>query len=138
MFIIDGDMVRDFYDNDLGYSVQDRRANIKRILLAAHVLEDCGIFVIVANISPFEDLREFARKKIRGYHQVYLKKDIARSEETDIKGIYKKHLGKTELVGREIPFEEPTNSDLVLHVDVMTPKESLKAILSFMKKECGI
>jgi len=28
-FIIDGDLVRDFYNNDLGYTKEDRIANIK-------------------------------------------------------------------------------------------------------------
>ena len=32
-FILDGDVVRTFFDNDLSYSVADRRQNIKRILL---------------------------------------------------------------------------------------------------------
>ena len=60
-FILDGDVVRTFFDNDLSYSVADRRQNIKRILLAAYVLEQNGVIPIVCNISPFEDLRQFAR-----------------------------------------------------------------------------
>ena len=61
-FLLDGDIVRDFYDNDLGYSREDRIANIKRIMLSAYVLEQNGIVPIVCNISPFEHLRCFCRK----------------------------------------------------------------------------
>ena len=33
-FIIDGDIVREFYNNDLGYSKEERISNIKRIMLS--------------------------------------------------------------------------------------------------------
>ena len=75
-FIIDGDIVRDFYNNDLGYSKSDRISNIKRIMLSAYVLEQNGIIPIVCNISPFEFLRDFARDKFDKYVEVYLKREI--------------------------------------------------------------
>lgn len=134
IYVMDGDVVRNFYDNDLGYSAEERRANIKRILLAAYVLDANGVDVMVANISPFEDLRQFARKKIPGYLQVYLRKDLQASMAADVKGVYEEHLEKTALVGREIPFEEPQSSDLVLDVDRMTPEESMERILEFLGK----
>ena len=75
-FILDGDSVRNFFDNDLGFSVDERRQNIKRILLAAQALEQSGVIPIVCNISPFEDLRQFAREKFNDYVQIYLQKSI--------------------------------------------------------------
>ena len=33
--IIDGDVVRSFFNDDLGYGAEDREQNIKRILLAS-------------------------------------------------------------------------------------------------------
>ena len=71
-FILDGDSVRNFFDNDLDFSADERRQNIKRILLAAHALEQSGVIPIVCNISPFEDLRQFAREKFNDYVQIYL------------------------------------------------------------------
>ena len=136
-YIIDGDIVRNFFDGDLGYSVEERRANIKRILLAAYALSENGVDALVANISPFEDLRQFARKKIQGYTQVYLRKNLQASIEADVKGVYKENLEETALVGKEIPFEEPIGSDLTLDVDSMTPEESLFAIVEFLRKEKG-
>ena len=46
-FIIDGDLVRNFYNNDLGYSKADRIANIKRIMLSAYTLEQEIIPIIL-------------------------------------------------------------------------------------------
>ena len=42
-YLIDGDVIREFFDRDLGYSREDRRQNIKRIALAAYVLSKNGI-----------------------------------------------------------------------------------------------
>jgi adenylylsulfate kinase-like enzyme len=74
--IIDGDLVRDFYDNDLGYTKEDRVANIKRIFLSAYLLEKNGVIPIVCNISPFQELRVFARKKFDNYVEVYIKREL--------------------------------------------------------------
>src|SRR3989338_2385143 len=82
-FIIDGDLVRDFFENDLGYSVPDRKTNIKRIMLAAHVLSQNNVTTIVCNIHPFEELRRFARRHIKDYNEVYLRRSIEASQKND-------------------------------------------------------
>src|SRR3990170_7012687 len=70
-FLIDGNLARSFFDNDLGYSKKDRVANIKRITFAAHVLGQSDVITIVCCISPFESLRELARKRIKDYNEIY-------------------------------------------------------------------
>lgn len=132
-FILDGDLVRDFYDNDLGYSKDDRVANIKRIMLSTYVLEQNGIIPIVCNISPFEDLREFAREKFSEYNEIYLKKDINIAKDTDIKEVYKNHIKKTSIVGIDMEFEEPTKSNLILRVDEEDERESFLKIINFLE-----
>jgi len=135
-FVIDGDLVRDFYDNDLGYDKKDRVANIKRILLSAYILEENNIIPIVCNISPFEELREFARNKLKDYREVYLQKDINTAQLDDIKKIYINNTSKTPLIGIDIIFEEPKNSDLIINVDQETVNESLNKILdNILKKD---
>ena len=134
-YIIDGDVIRGFFDNDLGYTYDERIQNIKRIILAGYILEQNGIIPIICNISPFEKLREFARKKFDSYNEIYLKKSIENSKKNDVKGLYKNNLGKTKLVGIDIPFEEPQNSDLIIEVDKMGINESMEKIISFLKEK---
>ncbi len=134
-WIIDGDSIRDFFDNDLGFEQEDRVQNIKRILLAAHVLSENGTIAIVCNISPFEELRQFARKKIKNYHQIYLKKDLETSRRNDVKEIYKNHVGKTPVVGVDLQFDEPQNNDLVLDVENETVKESFQKIKAYLRQK---
>ena len=61
-YLLDGDEVRDLFDRDLGYSDQEREANIKRIILGAYLLDKNDIVGIVCNISPLEHLRALARR----------------------------------------------------------------------------
>ena len=132
---IDGDVIRKFFDNDLGYTYEERVQNIKRIILAGYILEQNGIIPIICNISPFEKLREFARKKFDSYNEIYLRKSIEDSRKSDVKGLYRDNLGKTNLVGIEIPFEEPQNCDLIVEVDNLGISESMEKIISFLKEK---
>ena len=74
---------------NLGYSKEDRISNIKRIMLSTYVLEKNNIIPIVCNISPFENLRDFARDKFDSYHEIYLNKNISIAKQNDVKGVYK-------------------------------------------------
>ena len=122
-YIIDGDLVRDFFDKDLGYSKKDRIENIKRILLAVKVLEDNDIIVIIANIFPFEFLREFARKKFKKYFEIYLKRELQNIKNKDF--VYK----SKNVVGVDLKFEEPKNPTLVIQTDKLSIQESIQKIL---------
>jgi len=128
-YIIDGDLVRDFFDRDLGYSKKERIENIKRVMIAAKVLEDNGIIPIVANISPFEELRSFARKKFKNYIEIYLKRDIKTIQNKDF--VY----NDKNVVGVDLEFEIPKNPDLVIDTSKENIKESLEKILSFIKEK---
>ena len=131
-FVLDGDLVRNFFNNDLGYSEAERRQNIKRIMLAAAVLEKTDIVPIVCNISPFEDLREFARGSFDQYIQIYLRKDIQNAQQSDVKNVYKDHQDKTPIVGLDLGFDEPQQSELVIDVDGDTVEESFNRIKNIL------
>lgn len=131
-FLLDGDVVRDFFDNDLGYSTEERKQNINRILLAAYTLEKNGIIPIVCNISPFESLRNFAREKYQNYVQIYLHKEIKEAQKNDVKNIYRDNLNVSPIVGIDLHFEKPLNNELVLFVDEETEEESFSKILIYL------
>lgn len=132
-FILDGDLIREFYDNDLGFSKEDRVANIKRIMLSAHVLEKNNVIPIVCNISPFESLRDFAREKFDDYNEIFLQKNLEIAKNNDVKGVYKENLMNTSLVGIDLIFEEPKHSNLVLEVDKETVDVSFNKILDYLE-----
>lgn len=131
-FLIDGDLVRSFFDGDLGYETKDRRANIKRIMLAANVLEQTGTIPIVCNISPFQDLRDLCRTKFNHYVEIYLKRDIQEAIKNDIKGIYKNN--HNLIIGRDLKFDIPECPDLVVDTNEETVSESKHNVYSFITK----
>ncbi|RDU22798.1 adenylyl-sulfate kinase [Anaerosacchariphilus polymeriproducens] len=137
-YLVDGDEIRNLFENDLGYSTEDRKANVKRIIMGAYILDRNDIIGIICNISPFEELRELARKKIEGYNEIYLKKDLKVSIEKDVKNVYQQNLGKTEIVGVNIGFDEPKHSDLILEVDKMTEEETFKRVVQYIEERYGI
>ena len=126
-FIVDGDLVRDFFDRDLGYSEKERIENIKRVMITAYVLEQNGIIPIVANISPFEHLREFARGKFDDYKEIYLKRDIQSITNKDF--VYE----SKDVVGVDVVFDAPKNSDIVIDTKSLNIKDSLEEIIKGLK-----
>lgn len=134
---LDGDEVRNLFDNDLGYTIEDRELNVKRIILGAYVLDQNDIIGIICNISPFQNLRDLARRKIAGYNEIYLEKDIQISIKDDVKGIYKENMGKTDIIGLGQCFDEPTNCDLHIKVDEMTEDESFQMIKKYIAGKYG-
>jgi len=131
--IIDGDIVRDFFENDLGFSKEDRVSNIKRIMLSAYLLEQNNIIPIVCNISPFQELRDFSKKKFNIYLEIYLKKEISIAQNNDVKSVYKTNNNKTPLVGVNLKFDKPLNSDLILNVDEEEVEVSFEKLICFLE-----
>lgn len=135
--VLDGDEVRRFFDNDLGYSIDERKANIKRIILTAYYLHKYGHTVIVCNISPFEDLRLLCRKKIAPYFQVYLMNTVEECKEKDTKNVYNNSQNDA-VVGVDLRFEEPLNNDLVIDTSKGTVDDNFQllthAILEIVDK----
>jgi adenylylsulfate kinase len=130
--MIDGEEARGVFDGDLGYTREDREANVKRIILAGYALDKCGILAIICNISPFEHLRRLCRQKIPGYNEIYLKKRLQVSITNDVKNMYSNNMGKTDIVGMEINFDEPSSPDLVIEVDNETVEDTLARVVAYI------
>lgn len=134
-FIVDSHFIREFFENDLKYSKEDRVANVKRVILAANILNENGIIAIICNISPFEFLREFARRKIKDYNEIYLKKDLEICKKDDVQKMYQNNIGKTEIVGIDLKFDQPRNSDLIIDTGKENVEESSKKIINYLKNK---
>ena len=56
---------------------------------------------------------------------------------SDVKGVYKKNIGKTDIVGLGQRFDEPVNCDLYINVDKMSIKDSFYLIIKYIAKKYG-
>ena len=71
--LLDGDNVRSGLCAGLGFSAEGRRENIRRVAEAAKLLNDAGVTVIAAFVSPFREDREMARRIIgSAFMEVYV------------------------------------------------------------------
>ncbi len=134
-YILDGDNIRHGLNRDLGFSIEDRKENLRRVAEVARLMYDAGISVIVAFISPLRESREYARKVIgEGFVEVYVKAPLEVCKQRDPKGLYKKALAGEirDFTGISSPYEEPTNPDLVVETNLLTPEESAKRIYDYV------
>ena len=132
--LLDGDMFRKDMGLDLGYSVKDRRENLRRAASEAKSLSDDGKTVIVAFTSPFDDVREKLRKEMPTF-LVHVKASLDTCIKRDPKGLYKKvQSGEiTNFVPFDIPYEEPTNPDLILDTEKYDLQQCVDSIISAME-----
>jgi adenylylsulfate kinase-like enzyme len=98
-------------------------------------MEDAGLIVITAFISPFIEDRLEAKKIIgENFFEIFIDTSLETCELRDTKGLYKKaRLGEIkQFTGISSPYEIPQNPDLVVKTLDSTPEESTKKILDFL------
>lgn len=133
VYWLDGDSLRGGLNSDLGFSEQDRNENIRRFAEVAALFKDAGIIVLVSAISPFKEMRDYARIKAggSGLIEVFVKAEFTTCEKRDPKGLYKK-ARKGEIAnftGISSLYEEPENPDLIIDTDALTIEESVRLVL---------
>ena len=129
--VLDGDVVRTNLSKGLGFSKEDRDTNIKRIGFVCKLLSRNGVVAIGAAISPYRATRDYNRKEIGDFIEVYCKCAIEVCIERDVKGLYKKALAGeiSNYTGVSDPYEEPLNPEVVLETDKETLEESVRKVM---------
>ena len=131
LVIIDGDQVRNLYENNLGYDKISRSKNTRRYINLVKWLNDFKISSIVAVISPFEKDREICRKEIKNYFEIYLKSSREERIKRDKKKLYAPAIKgeKKNVVDVDIPYEQPKNCNLEINTENKDPKTVVKEIM---------
>ncbi len=134
--VLDGDIVRTNLSKGLGFSREDRDTNIKRIAFVCNLLTRNGVACISAAIAPYVEAREWARKEIGNFVEVYVKCPIEICRQRDVKGLYKlADEGKLKgFTGVDDPYEEPLNPELVIETDKETVDESVDRIFAKLEE----
>jgi len=115
-FVLDGDNVRHGLCGDLGFSLEARVENIRRVGEVAKLFMEAGVIVLTAFISPYRSERERVRGMVEhgDFLEIYCDAPIAVCESRDVKGLYKKaRSGQiSEFTGISSPYEAPDNPEL--------------------------
>jgi adenylylsulfate kinase len=129
--VLDGDVVRTNLSKGLGFSKEDRDTNIKRIGFVCKLLTRNGVIAIAAAISPYREIRDFNRREIGNFVEVYCKCPLKACIERDVKGLYKKALAGEikDYTGVDDPYEEPLNPEVILETDRESHEESVAKII---------
>ena len=129
--LLDGDEVRTHLSKGLGFSKQGRDTNIHRLGYVAKLLNDNGLIVIIAAISPYREIRDSNRKLIKRFVEVHVQCPLSECERRDVKGLYQKaRAGEIEnFTGISDPYETPENPEVVLNTDQENPDESAEKVL---------
>ena len=136
--LLDGDAIRNDLSADLGFSSQDRREQIRRVVYLCKLLSKNGITCLVSVISPYRDLRNLAREEIRKvspFIEVFVKCSLESCIKRDPKGLYKKALSGeiSNFTGLQDPYEEPLSPDVMVNTDSETVEECVDKIISAIK-----
>jgi adenylylsulfate kinase len=133
--VLDGDEIRQNLSKGLGFSREDRETHLRRVTYVAKLLSRNGVAVIAAFISPYRNIREYARDETTNFLEVFVKCSIETCAKRDPKGLYKKaSSGKIkDLTGPQDLYEEPLNPDLVVDTEKFNLSDSANLILSKLK-----
>jgi adenylylsulfate kinase len=113
---LDGDVVRDGLNGDLGFSPEARRENVRRIAEVGRLMVDAGLVVVVAVIAPYAEDRAATRARFgaNDFFEVWVDTSLEICEQRDPKGLYKRaRAGQiADFTGVTAPYEIPEHPEL--------------------------
>ena len=131
---LDGDNLREIYGDDIGYSLEDRKKMAMRNSRLCKMLSSQGFNVICCTIAMFHSVRDWNRKNISNYKEIYLKVSPEVLINRDQKNLYSKHKNGTikNIMGLDLSFEEPINPNIVIENNGdKSPDEIVDFIITF-------
>jgi len=120
---------------NLGFTQQDRIENLRRVAEVSKLMNDAGLIVLTAFISPYRQDRENAREIIGdGFVEIYVSTPLEVCEQRDVKGLYAKARRG------EIPnftwissaYEPPVKPDIQVDTSACTLEEAVDQIIKHL------
>ncbi|MCF6285954.1 MAG: adenylyl-sulfate kinase, partial [Candidatus Hydrogenedentes bacterium] len=137
-FVLDGDNVRHGLCGDLGFSIEDRTENIRRVGEVAKLFVEGGLIVLTAFISPLRADRNAVRNVMPhgDFIEIYCAASLEVCESRDVKGLYKKaRSGEIpEFTGISSPYEEPVNPEIVVNTGELSLDDCAKKVIECLKE----
>ncbi|HKV42082.1 MAG TPA: adenylyl-sulfate kinase [Blastocatellia bacterium] len=137
---LDGDQVRENLSKGLGFSKEDRDANVRRIGFVARLLARNGVVVLASAISPYRQSRDDVKSLVEEdgvrFVEVFVTCPMDVLVERDVKGLYKKALAGEikNFTGVSDPYEDPLSPDIVVDSSKEQVERSVQRLLSFLRK----
>jgi sulfate adenylyltransferase len=136
--LLDGDVVRKHLSKGLGFSRDDRDANVTRIGFVASEIARHGGIAVAAPIAPFASARAEVRQLVEAvgdFIEVHVATSLATCEARDRKGLYAKaRSGELkQFTGISDPYEAPLNPELRIDADGADPYEQVEQVIELLR-----
>ena len=134
--VLDGDNIRTGINHNLGFSVEDRIENIRRIAEVSKLFLNAGVITLNCFISPTRAMREMAKNIIGpdDFIEIYINTPIEVCEARDVKGLYAKaRRGEiANFTGIHEPFEAPENPALEILTENRIVEDCVNEVFDFI------
>ncbi|MBZ4644631.1 MAG: cysC [Clostridia bacterium] len=134
-YLLDGDNIRHGLNGDLGFSVEDRKENIRRIGEVGKLFVDAGIITLATFISPLKEDRQKVRELLKeNFIEIFVDCSLEVCESRDPKNLYRKaRRGEIkEFTGISSPYEKPENPEITISTDKQTIEECVDRIIRYL------
>lgn len=135
--VLDGDNVRHGLCCNLGFSLEDRKENIRRVAETAKLMLEAGLIVLTAFISPLRADRLQARSRFPhgDFLEIYCAAPLEVCERRDGKGLYARaRAGEIrEFTGISSPYEPPEKPELVVDTAGQTLEECVAQVMALLR-----
>lgn len=133
--LLSGGEFRQNLSQGLGYSQEDRTANIRRIGYVAKLLTRNGVAVVTTSISPYRGVRDECRRMIGRFVEVYVDCPIEVCEARDMKDVYgRARRGELpSFTGISDPYEPPLQPEVVCRSAEETAEESAARVVAYLE-----
>lgn len=137
--VLDGDVVRTHLSKGLGFSKEDRDANVLRIGFVASEIVRHGGAVVCAAVSPYRAARNEVRNLVgvENFIEIFVDTPLDVCERRDTKGMYEKaRRGEiSNFTGVDDIYETPETAEITLDTVNFTAEENARLILSFLAEK---
>lgn len=132
--VLDGDNIRSGINNNLGFSLEDRQENIRRIAEVAKLYVHSGVIVLCSFISPTRAIRQQAADIIGAddFLEVFIDTPLEVCEARDVKGLYAKaRRGEIKgFTGIDSPYEAPTEPFLNIPTTDLSVEQAVEQVFA--------
>ncbi|MEU8655049.1 adenylyl-sulfate kinase [Streptomyces sp. NPDC048737] len=136
--VLDGDEIRRFLSQELGFTRADRHTNVTRIGFLAQTLASHGVLVLAPVIAPYAASRAAVRERHAAGGTAYLEVHVATPvevcSERDVKGLYARQAAGelTGLTGVDDPYEVPEAPELRIRTEGRSVADTAAELHAFL------
>lgn len=139
VYLLDADNLRHGLNSNLGFSLEDRSENIRRVGEVSKLFVDAGVIIMAALISPLRQDRTQIRNLFSAgdFVEIFVQCSLETCQRRDPKGLYQKALNGEikEFTGISSPYEEPLNPEVIVDSETMSINECVDHLWKYLENQ---